>query len=271
MKSLKSIFEFYINSSIHVALAVYSLVRITEMYFGLPYNEPLNYFIFYGTITGYNFVKYAGIAKLHHMSLTNNLRLIQIFSFVAFVLMIYYGVKLPLKTLLLFTPFSLLTLFYAVPVFRKFSMNLRSVATLKIIVIAMVWAGVTYFIPIYAVNEFESTKVIFGFFQRFLFVMVLTLPFDIRDLRYDLKYLQTIPQLIGIERTKKVGFVLLALTMVIEFFITPNRIFKFVYLLIFMVLLFFLQRAKRKQSKYYASFWVEGLPVIWWLLLQNAY
>ncbi len=147
-------------------------------------------------------------------------------------------------------------------------MNLRSVATLKIIVIAMVWAGVTYFIPIYAVNEFESTKVIFGFFQRFLFVVVLTLPFDIRDLRYDLKYLQTIPQLIGIERTKKVGFVLLALTMLIEFFITPNRIFKFVYLLIFMMLLFFLQRAKRKQSKYYASFWVEGLPVIWWLVLE---
>ncbi|AUC15536.1 hypothetical protein BTO06_10455 [Tenacibaculum sp. SZ-18] len=268
MESLKSILEFYINSSIHVAMAVYSLVRITEMYFGLPYNESLNYFIFYGTITGYNFVKYAGIAKLHHRSLTKNLRLIQIFSLFAFVLMIYYAVKLPVKILLFFTPFSLLTLFYAVPVFRRFSINLRSVATLKIIVIALVWTGVTYVIPINAVNELENTKVIVGFFQRFLFVVVLTLPFDIRDLRYDLKYLQTIPQLIGIERTKKVGFVLLAFTMVIEFFITPNHHFKFVYLCVFVMLLFFLQRAKRNQTKYYASFWVEGLPIIWWLILQ---
>jgi len=59
MNLFKLVFNFYINSSIHVALAVYALVRITESYFKLPYNENLDYFIFYGTITGYNFIKYA--------------------------------------------------------------------------------------------------------------------------------------------------------------------------------------------------------------------
>ncbi|WP_408040502.1 UbiA prenyltransferase family protein [Tenacibaculum amylolyticum] len=267
MKVFKTILAFYINSSLHVAFAVYALVRITELYFGLPYNEPLDYFIFYGSITGYNFVKYAGIAKLHHMSLTKNLRLIQILSLISFVLMLYYASKIEYNTLLYFAPLGLLTLLYAVPMFNGLTKNLRNTASLKIIVIAIVWAGVTSLIPILNVDAYVNGKIVLVTIQRFLFVIVLTLPFDIRDLRFDKKHLQTIPQLIGIERTKKLGFVLLGITMVIEFFITPNHQFKVAYLIIFVLLLILLQRAKRKQSKYYASFWVESVPIIWWLLL----
>ncbi len=268
MKVLRSIFEFYINSSLHVALAVYSLVRITELYFNLPYNESLCYFVFYGTITGYNFVKYAGIAGLHHLSLTKNLRLIQLFSLVAFLLMIFYAFQLKISSLLYFLPFSLLTLFYAVPILKKFSINLRSVASLKILIIALVWTGVTFLVPLLIKNKEIDLRVVLGFIQRLLFVIVLTLPFDIRDLRFDIKKLQTIPQVIGIERAKKIGFILLVFTMVIEFLITPNSKFKFMYLLVFISLLILLQRAKRKQSKYYASFWVEALPVFWWISLE---
>jgi hypothetical protein len=30
-------------------------------------------------------------------------------------------------------------------------------------------------------------------------------------------------------------------------------------------------RSKMNQSKYYSSFWVESLPIIWWLLLLGFY
>ena len=62
MNALKRIFEFYINSSIHVALAVLSLVLITVLEFNLKLPNSYWYFVFFGTITGYNFVKYAPIA-----------------------------------------------------------------------------------------------------------------------------------------------------------------------------------------------------------------
>ena len=84
MKFFKLFFNFYINASIHVAIAVYTFVRVTEQYFELDYQEYFNYFIFFATITGYNFVKYAGVAKLHHRSLTEDLKIIQIFSFFIF-------------------------------------------------------------------------------------------------------------------------------------------------------------------------------------------
>ena len=120
MTYLRTLFDFYINASIHVALSVYALTRVTEIYFDIPYDENLNYFIFYGTITGYNFIKYAGVAKVYHMSLTKRLRLIQIFSLICFCLLCYYGSLLPSKTLIYFIPFALVTLLYVVPFLSGF-------------------------------------------------------------------------------------------------------------------------------------------------------
>lgn len=267
MKFLKIIFNFYINASIHVALAVFSLVRITELYLDLPFNKNLDFFIFFGTITGYNFIKYAGIAKLHHRSLTKNLKIIQFFSLICFLLSLFFASKLKLQTLFYFLPLSLLTLLYAIPFLNGFSKNLRNIGTIKIFIIALVWALTTVLLPVVDVQKSIEIKTVLLIMQRFLFVIVLTIPFDIRDIRFDYRSLQTLPQVLGIERAKKLGFVLLGITIVLEFFVTPNVNFKTVFLIIFFILLTLLQRAKRKQMKYYASFLVEAVPILWILFL----
>ena len=270
MTFLKKLFDFYLNASIHVAIAVYAFVRITEMYVELPYNKPLNYFVFYGTITGYNFVKYFGIAKFHHRSLTQNLKIIQIFSFLCFVMLCFYGFQLSLKTLFFYGGFGLLTVLYAVPFLSGLQKNLRAISYLKIIIVALVWAGVTVVIPAFDVYGIElSTDIILMTLQRFILVCVLILPFDIRDVQYDAVSLQTIPKKIGVEKTKKLGYVLLMISLFLEFVIAPNMSFRNVFLGFFFVVLFFLMRASVKQAKYYSSFWVELLPIVWWLLLYG--
>lgn len=269
MNYLKIALKFYLNSSIHVALSVYAFLRITELYFNLPYNEPLDYFIFYGTITGYNFVKYAGVAKLHHRSLTNNLKLIQIFSLVCFLLMCYYASLLSMKTLSVMVPFCMLTILYAVPFLSGFQKNLRSISYLKIVVVALVWSGVSVLLPIYDSSLVVDDKLsitLLGL-ERFLFVVALILPFDIRDMKYDAISLQTIPKKIGVENTKKLGFVLLLICLIIEFLITENTTFKRVFFLVFVLFLVLLMRSKENQSEYYSSLWVEAIPIIWWFLL----
>ena len=65
MRFLKQVLDFYINSSIHVSLAVLSLSWITLIEFDISYDINVLFFIFYASITGYNFVKYFGIAKHH--------------------------------------------------------------------------------------------------------------------------------------------------------------------------------------------------------------
>ncbi|WP_298780772.1 hypothetical protein [uncultured Polaribacter sp.] len=267
MKVLKKIFDFYLNASIHVAFSVYAMLRITEIYFNLPYDKNLDYFIFYGTITGYNFVKYAGVAKLHHISLTDNLKIIQIFSFFCFLAMCYYASLIDFKVLLFTIPFSLLTVLYAVPFLRGFAKNLREVSYFKIVIVAIVWAGFTALIPLLNVNiEIDFFTILFVI-QRFLFVIILILPFDIRDVKYDAISLQTIPKKIGVEKTKNLGSILLVITLVLEFLIPSDQVTKTPFLLFFFLVIMFLMRAKIDQPKYYSSFLVESLPIVWWFIL----
>jgi len=100
-----------------------------------------------------------------------------------------------------------------------------------------------------------------------LFILVLILPFEIRDMKLDFKNLKTLPQKIGIEKTKKVGFVLLLFSLTMEFLITTSLSNKNIYLLISFILLLFLMRSSQNQSKFYSSFWVESLPILWWILI----
>src|SRR5690554_4598680 len=100
MRLFKQIFDFYIDSSIHVALAVFALSWITLLRFHIPYDSAALYFIFFASISGYNFVKYFGIARFRHRSLTNWLKCIQLFSLVCFLFMCHYALQLEFITLM---------------------------------------------------------------------------------------------------------------------------------------------------------------------------
>lgn len=273
MRVLKQILDFYINSSIHVALAVYSLSWVTLKMFNVLYDENVLYFIFYATITGYNFVRYFGLAKFHHRKLANWLRLIQIFSFFCFVLMCYYAYNLQSKTLFYILGLGIVTFFYAIPFLpRKLFMdnehNLRSIGGLKVYVIALVWAIVTVILPLVNNNHALSFDVVITTVQRYLFVVGLVLPFDIRDLQYDSLKLSTIPQKIGVKNTKIIGVMLLLVFFFLEFLkdeLVVNQIINL--LIIVFVTMLFVVFSNEKRGKYYSAFWVESIPIFWLILM----
>ncbi len=273
MALLKQIFNFYIDSSIHVALAVFALSWVTLLEFGIPYDRAVLYFIFFASITGYNFVKYFGLARFHHRSLTNWLKLIQVFSLMCFIGMCYFALKLELISLVAILGFGVVTFLYAIPflpnkILYDKHKNLRNVSGLKVYIIALVWAGVTVVLPILNNHVPLDTNVVVTGFQRFVFVTVLMFPFEIRDLNYDSLKLATIPQQIGIKNTKIVGVLLLMLFFLLEFLKPQLSVEHTVSMLITMfVTLMFLIFANRNQGRYYSSFWVEGIPLVWLLLL----
>lgn len=272
MSFIKRLFSFYINSSIHVALAVYSLTWVSLLEFNVPYDESILYFNFYATITGYNFVKYFGIAKFHHRRLATWLKTIQLFSLVCFVLMCFYASQLEIRTLMYVGGFGVITFLYAIPflprsLFIDSQQNLRSIGGLKIYLIGLIWAGVTVLLPLVN-NEVEiDCDVVITILQRFVFVIVLMLPFEIRDLQYDSLKLSTIPQKIGVTKTKLIGVLLLILFFFFQFFKNEiGGIGNLIMLAISLLTLCLLLMSKSEQSKYYSSFWVEGIPVIWLVL-----
>jgi len=273
MIPLKQILNFYINSSIHVALAVFSLSYITFLEFNISYDKPVLYFIFYASITGYNFVKYFEVTKFHHRSLSTWLKLIQIFSLLCFVLMCYYSFRLEKTTMFYIAVFAVLTFLYTIPFIpkRRFlnkQSSLRNIGGLKVFLIALVWVGVTVFIPLLN-NHFSIDRmVVIVSVQRFLLVIMLMLPFEIRDLQFDSLKLYTIPQNLGVKRTKILGVFLGLLMLVLEFFkreVSINQIIVLLIILVLTVLLIWFSR--EKQGRYYAAFWVEGIPILWLLLM----
>lgn len=273
MRLLKQLFNFYINSSIHVALAVVSLTYITMLDYDISVDSTILMFVLFSSITGYNFVKYYGLAKFHHRSLANWLKYIQIFSFFCFVLMCFYVIRLSVEKLLFILVLGLITFLYAIPFLpRRFFLdskhNLRSIGGLKIYLIALVWTAVTVYLPIIGSNYNVDSDLILTGIQRFVLIIVLMLPFEIRDLRYDSLKLSTIPQKIGVRQTKQVGIFLLVVFFTLEFFkrefIFYEALALFIVTLITLLLLTF---SKVEQGKYYSGFWVEGLPIFWLALL----
>ncbi len=273
MELLKRILNFYINSSIHVALAVSAFTWITLVQFGLAYNANLLYFVFFGTITGYNFVKYFGVAKFHHRSLAGWLKAIQVFSLISFIAMCYCAYNLKINTLLILSVSGLITFLYAIPLlpmtyFRDSQKNLRQISGLKIYVIALVWTFTTVLLPLVDNDISLNTDAVITSVQRFIFVIVLMLPFEIRDLNYDSLKLATIPQKIGVKNTKVSGVLLLIIFFVLDYFkddLTSDSILS--TLGIVFVTLLFMVFSNKNQSKYYSALWVESLPIVWLVIL----
>lgn len=259
-----------------MALAVVSLTWISLMEYGISFDKTLFLFVFFASVSGYNFVKYFGLAKFHHRSLATWLKAIQVFSFFSFLLMCYFTFQLSKTTLVCIAGFGLLTFFYAMPflpknMFLDSQSNLRNIGGLKVYLIALVWTGVTVFIPLIN-NDYDiDFDVFLTAMQRFIFIIILMLPFEIRDLRYDSLKLATIPQKLGVKPTKIVGVLLMVLFYFLEFFKEEiNPAYTLVLLIIFIITAIFLLFSKKEQGNYYSSFWVEGLPILWALLLFLA-
>lgn len=267
MKYFKNLLDFYIESSLHVALAVYALIRITFLKLNIPYNENVAYFGFFGTIVGYNFVKYDDLARVKKVKLNAMFKAIIALSFVSFLAALYCFLQLKTKTKFIGFVALGLTILYTLPFFPKKS-NLRNWSGVKIYLVAIVWVAVTVFLPVLNGNYSFDSLVLLKSIQRFIFVFVLMLIFEIIDLQVDAKKLQTIPQQIGVKNTKVLAYFLLILFLALDF-LKENATSKHILatFLIAALISGFTWFANAKRNSYYTSFWVESVPIVWLLLL----
>jgi hypothetical protein len=157
----------------------------------------------------------------------------------------------------------LLSIFYTISFGNK---TLRNIEGLKIYVVGITWSIVTVLLPIKEFDLEFSEEVYLVFLQRFLFIIALILPFEIRDLSLDSMKLKTVPQKIGTQKTKIYGFVLLLLFFSVEYF--KFKPLFLTSLTVLIVTLLFLLYSNERQSKYYSSFFVEGIPIFWYILLM---
>ena len=267
MKWLKRIFDFYLDASIHVAFAIYALLQVTCQTLNISYDYHLSFFIFFGSISCYNFIKYGVEAEKYILVANQYQKGIQFVSFITLGFALYHGYFLNFDVWAGVVGLVFLTGLYALPVLPK-AKNLRSWGGLKIFVVALVWAGATVVLPVFSSDLSVTWDVGIETFQRFVLVLILLIPFEIRDLVYDKIELRTLPQRYGVANTKIFGgfatLVFFFSTFLLDELTSRAVVLKGVLFLILGIMMFV---TKRNQSKYYASFWVEAIPILWWSLM----
>ncbi len=266
----KRVFDFFIFTSLFIALCAVLMAWQTNLLSGLPFSPALAGFIFGGTVAGYNFHWYLTPPKEEEASLklrwtlsnkTAHLLLfflgglLAFFNFLAiphqwhwlllsvFLTFLYSAPKLP------YTPFTFL----------------RRIAVGKTIFLAFAWTYVTAILPVVTVrSDMTNTEIIFAV-NRFFFIYAICILFDYRDREEDrasgIRSMVTQLPEEGINRlfwSSLVVFIITILLLVSSFSLT-------VCLALFLpglVLAFLYQRAKKNFSDYLYYFILDGLMML---------
>ncbi|MDO6802111.1 hypothetical protein Q4595_06595 [Wenyingzhuangia sp. 1_MG-2023] len=268
MKFLKNLFQFYIYSNVHVSLSVACFVLVTGHLFDyLLYNEAL--FLSCATFFAYHFIRYLNkekYGKKHLLDTFSNQYKGVIFGMVvmATIVCVVEVFSFKIAQVLRLLPFGILTLMYAFSFLKLNGIrySIRYIPGLKIVVIALVWAGVIVFFPL----EFRTDTLLY-FLEMMLFVIVLTLPFDIRDMVFDIQKIKTFPLMMGLPKVRVLGGFFLLISIAIHYQIF-NTVGLWQYVVTSSCLMVLLLFSSEHQSRYFASFWVEGIPILYYLLIS---
>lgn len=253
MRAFKALFDFYIQASIHVASAILCLVLITFETLSLLPDFMLTIQVFFGTLVGYNFLKYFEAFRKGAFTFEDKKWLVGItlFSGIGFV---YFFIQNSSFQQIEFLKISLIVVVY--PFLRKYGF-------LKLFLVSFCVSYCTVYLP--SVAQVSISKSIFLLFlQRFLIVISLLIPFEILDSQTDDDSMKTLPQRFGIFKTKLFGIVLLLPFVLLEFLKEKIEIAAFI---IAIITALFIRFTTLKREKYYTSFWVESVPILWWLIL----
>jgi len=253
MKILRKLFDFYIQSSIHVAFAVFCLLQISVISSQQQLNNHYSFCVFFGTVLSYNFLKYFEVFRRRCFCSTKLYSILAV-TFLAGIgfLFSFYFLNHSVQKLILIS--GLFVLIYPF---------LRKLGWLKLFLVSFVVTFITVYIP---VQDTKSLPLEFytSISQRFFILISLLVPFEIMDSKTDDTAMNTLPQLFGIESTKLFGILLVIPFIILEFLkLRPS----YLVLPIGIITVTLINFTEMNRSKYYTSFWVESVPILWWLML----
>ena len=259
MKFLKQILDFYIHSSLHVALAIASLVGVTTFSLKIEQFENNVFLVLFGTLIGYNLLKYLQPILRGRFKIEKHKTLVFITMF-SICAAAYLFFQLPFSAQILLIIIFLLVSLY--PLIRK-------LGWLKIFWVAFCVTEITVHFPL-VTHQMEISSFILLAFKRFFIVIALLIPFEIYDSKLDAPTLQTLPQRFGVSVAKKIGYVMIGLFLLFDFLNHSLGFINFSIALISALAIYF---SSITRNHYYTSFWVESIPILWlffYIILSNT-
>ncbi len=255
MKLLAYLFRIYLKSSIHIALAVSSLLYISMNSHQIEYQKALYELVFFGSIVAYNFIKYGLEVKKYVISSKRVMIPLLLISVISIGISVVALFELTYNQIFLVLLMGFLIYLYTIPFIPSLP-NFRNLSRIKIYIVALVWAGITTLLPLI---DHSTDFLIIEFVQRFILVLILMIPFEIRDLKYDANSLNTLAQTLGVNGVKKFGYLLVLLWLLSSLYLGLKPIALVIFIALLLILALALSNSERKRV--YTEFWVESIPI----------
>ena len=161
-------------------------------------------------------------------------------------------------------PMGALSVFYVVPILKT-NLSLRTIPYLKVFVIGITWSATIVLLPMVDSEAIFKTSfgvVLLSFSQVFLFVIAITLPFDVRDFKWDERnHLKTIPHLIGIKKTIICAKIILVASILLTCFL-PIGIYTAWLILGQVITLLIITFTHEKRTELFYAGLIEGTVLI---------
>lgn len=249
-----------VYSNVIVSLAAATLSAGISYRAGIDKWMLYGLFAFYATLAVYNGQR---LFKLNRPSLTPWLFWVKKHQkrlfILSFLSSIFASIVLMRIGLIGATSFWLLggamavSLFYVI---RVMGVNLREIPMIKIHLIALTWVAVLVVFPL--LNEARIDQIILVSFAHYCYTLAVAIPFDIRDLKYDLPSQRTVPQVLGVKGGKLLAVILLLVYALIMMFtwvdLKTNPLFYLATGTQFVLIV----QMNEERSDMYCAGWIDG-------------
>lgn len=283
-KYFKQALNFLLFSNVFIAFCAVSQGIISYWLLGIKPDKYVLGLLFFSTLAIYNFSIL--LSKPEKPENSSFLRVRWIFSHYRLIIGLFIISVLSLiplafflhtSSLILLLSLGLISIAYNLPIFgipgKKF--GLRNIPGLKLFIIGAVWAGSTVLLPILEIEgsgtlNISNKETIILFFTRFLFIVAITIPFDIRDLFQDQSNaLRTIPVIFGEKKSLFLCQLFLATSLILLFTYTPKLDADFWAISISIFISgWLILKSRWKKNEYYFFLLLDGTMILQLIILQ---
>ena len=263
---IKLLFDYYINSSLHVSFCVICYIISINLINQIYVNWEDIAFVFFTTFFSYNFIKFNEILTSINKPVSLLLKSFFLKALISLVISLYLFFKLSSSKQIFVVIISIVTVLYTVPLISNYT--LRDNPILKILTVAFCWTMLIVIFPFFGVLDFVN--IVYYSLLIFCLVTAQMIPFEIRDMLKDKDLVKTIIHNYGIKYSKNIGYFVLIIALLftmINSYLLENLVFKNSILIIILITAILVNFSREKQNKYYSSFIVESVP-IYWLIVE---
>ena len=265
-KKFKLLFDYYINSSLHVSFCVICYIISINLINQIQVNWEDIAFVFFTTFFSYNFIKFNEVLVSINKPVSILFKFFFLKALISLIISLYLFFNLSSSKQIFVVIISVVTVLYTIPLISNYT--LRNNPILKILTVAFCWTMLIVLFPFFGLLDFVN--IVYYSFLIFCLVTAQMIPFEIRDMFKDKDLVKTIIHNYGIKYSKNIGNIVLiiaSLFTMITTYLLENLVFKNSILIIILITAILLNFSREKQNKYYSSFIVESVP-IYWLIVE---